>query len=314
MLKISVIIPVYNASAFLKKAVESALQFEEVKEILLIEDCSRDDSLKVCQELTLEYSRVQLFQHPDKGNHGAGATRNLGLKKASQEFIAFLDADDYYLPNRFDAEKELFKNEKTEGVFGAIGTEFLTEKGKEKFKEKFNTNTLSTVNYVAEGQKIFEGFFGNGKFLGAFFSLIALTIRKSALERESLQFNEKLRVHQDSDFITKLMYHCHLQTGIIDQPISMRGVHDDNRITSVINYSEDYYNKQMLLAESRYNWAKEQKAMPKEILLNFRLSYLTYKIGLTPTPIKYFNFVWHALQNPKLFKTRYRFLALKKHG
>ena len=314
MLNISVIIPVYNAEAFLRKAVESALQFEEVKEIILVEDCSTDYSLKVGEELTLEHSKVQLFQHPDKGNHGAGATRNLGLEKVTQEFIAFLDADDYYLPNRFEAEKELFKNEKIEGVFGAIGTEFLTEMGKEKFTAKFNTNTLSTVNYQAEGSEVFEGFFGNGKFLGAFFSLIALTIRNSALEREGLQFNEKLRVHQDSDFITKLMYHCYLQTGIIDQPVSMRGVHNDNRITAVKNYSVDFYKKQMLLAESRFNWAQEQKAMPRDILNNFRLSFLTYKIGLTPSPIKYLKFVWHALQNPRLLKTRYRFLALKKHG
>ena len=313
MLNISVIIPVYNAAAFLSKAVESALQFEEVKEILLIEDCSTDDSFKTCQQLTSENSRVQLFQHPDKGNHGAGATRNLGLKEASQEFISFLDADDYYLPNRFDAEKELFKNEKIEGVFGAIGTEFLTEKGKKKFERKFKGNTLNTVNYAAEGMEIFEGFYGNKKFLGASIHLIALTMRKSALERERLQFNEKLRVHQDSDFITKLVYHCYLHTGIIDQPISMRGVHNDNRITSVINYSADYYNKQIMLAESRYNWAKEQKAMPREILNNFRLSFLTYKIGLTESPMKYISFVWYALGNPKLLKTRYRFLVLKKH-
>lgn len=309
-MNISVIIPVYNASSFLKKAVESALQFEEVKEILLIEDGSTDDSLKVCHQITAEYSRVQLFQHGDKGNHGAGATRNVGLEKASQEFIAFLDADDYYLPNRFEAEKELFKNEKIEGVFGAIGAAFLSEKGEEKFKEKFRKNTLNTVNYEAEGKKIFEGFFGNGPFLGAFFSLIALTVRKSALDRENLTFNEKLRVHQDSDFITKLMYHCHLHTGIIDQAVSMRGVHDDNRITSVKNYSTNFYKKQLLLAESRYNWAKEQKSMPREILKNFRLSFLTYKIALIPRRRRYIAFFWYALQNCDLIKTRYRFHVL----
>lgn len=310
-MNISVIIPVYNASSFLRKAVESALQFEEVKEILLIEDCSQDDSLKVCRQLTSEHPKVQLFQHADHGNHGAGATRNLGLEKATQEFIAFLDADDYYLPNRFDAEKTCFKNTKTDGVFGAIGTTFLSEKGEEKFKEKFKENTLNTVNYKAEGKEIFEGFFGNGRFLGAFFSLIALTVRKSALKRENLKFNENLRVHQDSDFITKLMFHCHLQTGIIDHPVSMRGVHDDNRITSVKNYSQDFYKKQMLLADSRYKWAKHQKSMPKEILNNFRLSFLTYEIALIPAPKKYLVLFWHALQNPSLLKTRYRFHALK---
>ena len=104
-LNISVIIPVYNASAFLKKAVESAIQFEEVKEIILVEDGSTDHSLEVCEILENEFGAVKLFQHPDKGNHGAGATRNLGLEKATGDFIAFLDADDYYLPNRFEMEK-----------------------------------------------------------------------------------------------------------------------------------------------------------------------------------------------------------------
>ena len=59
---ISVIIPVYNASAFLKKAVNSALQFEEVKEILLLEDCSTDDSLEICRKLAAGNSKIKLIQ------------------------------------------------------------------------------------------------------------------------------------------------------------------------------------------------------------------------------------------------------------
>jgi glycosyltransferase involved in cell wall biosynthesis len=76
------------------------------------------------------YQKIQKLNYFSTGqrNHGAGATRNLGIEKASQNFIAFLDADDYYLPNRFDAEKELFKNSEIDGIFGAIGVEYLTEK------------------------------------------------------------------------------------------------------------------------------------------------------------------------------------------
>src|SRR5687767_10956534 len=107
-MKISVIIPVYNAEKYVTQAVESALQFEEVYEVILIEDKSPDNALEVCRQLAEKNDRVKLFQHPDKGNHGAGPTRNLGLENATGDFIAFLDADDYYLPNRFDAEKELF--------------------------------------------------------------------------------------------------------------------------------------------------------------------------------------------------------------
>ena len=59
---ISVIIPVYNAAAFLEKAVHSALQFEEVQEVLLIEDQSTDHSLEVCKKLAQENSKIKLFQ------------------------------------------------------------------------------------------------------------------------------------------------------------------------------------------------------------------------------------------------------------
>jgi glycosyltransferase involved in cell wall biosynthesis len=63
-----------------------------------VEDKSPDNALEVCLKLAEKYQRVKLYQHPDQQNHGAGASRNLGIEKATGEFIAFLDADDYYLP------------------------------------------------------------------------------------------------------------------------------------------------------------------------------------------------------------------------
>ncbi|MFC3160361.1 glycosyltransferase family 2 protein [Chryseobacterium arachidis] len=234
MLDISVIIPVYNAGQFLEKSVSSAVHFDEVKEVILVEDKSTDNSLEICQKLASENPKIKLFQHPDKENHGAGATRNLGIEKATGNFITFLDADDYYLPNRFDAEKELFKDAKTEGVFGAIGVDYLTEKGKQEYQIKFKDAPLTTVHYPAEGEEVFRGLLSlTSKTFGTFFHLNALTIRKSALKRAQLTFNKNLRVHQDSDFIIKLAYHCYLKSGIIDKAVAMRGIHDDNRITKL---------------------------------------------------------------------------------
>lgn len=311
MLNISVIIPVYNAAAFLSKAVESALQFEEVKEILLIEDASTDNSLEVCKKLATENSIIQLFQHFDNGNHGAGATRNLGLEKASQEFIAFLDADDYYLPNRFDAEKGFFKNEKIEGVFGAIGTDFLSEKGKEEFQEKFKENTLTTVKHHAEGIDIFYGLLGLKKDFGTFFSLIALTIRTESIRKNNLKFNENLRIHQDSDFIIKLSFLCNLKTGSITEAVSVRGVHDDNRITKIKIYSPKYNERQFLLWNSIALWSKDKdikKEYKNHIFLNKKSFELATKKGIA----KYFGFIKTMFENPKIFKTKYRFTFLKR--
>ncbi|KQR95475.1 capsular biosynthesis protein CpsI [Chryseobacterium sp. Leaf180] len=308
---ISVIIPVYNASEYLSKAVHSALQFSEVSEVILAEDGSTDNSLLLCKKLADKSEKVKLYRHEDFGNHGAGATRNLGLRKATCDYIAFLDADDYYLSNRFDAEKTHFKNV-VDGIFGALGTEYLSEKGKAEFQEKFNGNSLTTVNYHAEGSEVFRGLLGlTAKTFGTFFHLNTLTVKREALIKYNLWFNENLRVHQDSDFIIKLAYHGHLKTGIIDKPIAIRGVHDDNRITKIKTYSLQYNQKQLLLWQSLNDWALKNKVDPvfkKRIFLQYKAFDLAVKSGIK----KYFHITAETLKNPELFKTKYRFTFLNR--
>ncbi|HCM35214.1 glycosyltransferase family 2 protein [Chryseobacterium sp.] len=306
-MKISVIIPVYNAEKYVSKAVESALQLDEVFEVILVEDKSPDKALQICQELAQKYDQVKLFQHPDQENHGAGASRNLGLEKVTGDFIAFLDADDYFLPNRFTAEKELFKNPKTDGVFNAIGTEYLTEKGKEEFLSNINDSYLLTVNYPAGGNEVFRGLLGlTPKIFGSFFTLDALTIRKSSLESSKLRFNEALRLHQDSDFIMKLAYHCHLKSGIIDQPVAIRGMHDDNRITKIVKYSPQYNQRQFLFWNSLYEWSKTltlEKDASQHIYLQKKAFELSTKKRLSKTV----DLLVTILKNPNILRTKYRF-------
>lgn len=307
MLEISVIIPVYNAEQFLEKSVESAIHFEEVKEIILIEDRSIDNSLEICKKLAVGNPKIKLFQHPDKANHGAGASRNLGIEKATGNLITFLDADDYYLPNRFDAEKEIFKDLKIDGVFGAIGVEYLTEKGKQEYQTKFKDSLLTTVNYHAEGEEVFRGLLSlTPETFGTFFHLNALTIRKSALEINNLRFNENLRVHQDSDFNIKLSYHCYLKSGIIDKAVAIRGIHDDNRITKIVQYSPQYNQRQYLYWKSLYDWASANSLISEyknRIYLSFKSFDLSQKKGLA----KYSNILLEGIKNPEILKTKYRF-------
>lgn len=310
-MNISVIIPVYNAEAFLKKAVQSALRLDEVKEILLIEDASPDHSLEICRELVSEHDKVKLFQHPDKGNHGAGASRNLGLEKASQEFVAFLDADDYYLPNRFETDREIFKNPHIDGSFNAIGTEFLTEKGKTEFEKKFKDTSLTTVKKHSEGRDVFYGLLGLKEDFGTFFHLNGLTVRKESITKNNLKFNEKLRVHQDSDFIIKLAYHCHLKSGNITEAVAVRGVHDDNRITKIQHYSEKYNQRQFQLWDSVFQWSKD-KDLPGRFRNHIFLKRKSFELSLKKGWKKYVLLFLTAFFKPEILKTRYRFTILKR--
>ena len=125
---VSVIVHVYNSEAYVRKAVESALAQPETGEAILIEDASFDNSLQVCRELARVNEKVRLLRHSDGKNHGPGASRNLGIRNASFDYIAFLDADDYFLPDWFSVAKQLFEADpRVEGVYEAVGVHFENE-------------------------------------------------------------------------------------------------------------------------------------------------------------------------------------------
>lgn len=91
--KVSVIIPVYNTAPYLEVAVRSILdQILEEIEIIAINDGSTDNSLEILQQLQAEDSRLQVYSQP---NQGLSITRNVGLEKATGEFIYFFDSDDF---------------------------------------------------------------------------------------------------------------------------------------------------------------------------------------------------------------------------
>lgn len=93
-MKISVIIPVYNAAATVETCVDSIIanDYKEI-EVILIEDCSKDDSWAVCEKLSAKYENVQCIRNEQ--NRGVSYTRNQGLKLASGEYTMFVDSDDW---------------------------------------------------------------------------------------------------------------------------------------------------------------------------------------------------------------------------
>lgn len=280
-MKISVIIPVYNAEKYVTQAVESALQFDEVHEIILVEDQSPDNALKVCQHLAEKHDRVKLFQHPDKGNHGAGPTRNLGLEKATGDSIAFLDADDYYLPNRFDAEKELFKDPEVEGVYGALGVHYYSEKAKEQYYPLFE-DKLTTVYKKHDPKEVFPGQLNmRGSF--GLFSIDCLTIRReSMMKKLKPLFKTHLRLHQDTEFLFRLSYYLNLYPGILDEAIAMRGVHENNRITTVDSKKVNPAITRVLLWKEIHDWAQNEETVPENVKLHIRRMHRSYEISLAP--------------------------------
>ena len=94
---ISVVIPAYNAGQFLDETLESVLsQTYENWECIIVNDGSTDKTESIAKKWCEKDARFRYFY---KENSGASDTRNLGIKEARGEYIAFLDADDLYMPN-----------------------------------------------------------------------------------------------------------------------------------------------------------------------------------------------------------------------
>ncbi|MBL8002789.1 MAG: glycosyltransferase [Flavobacteriales bacterium] len=231
-LRISVIIPVYNAARFIEGTVRSVLAFPEVREVVLVEDGSPDDSLAACQALVGTDPRIRLIRHADGGNHGAGASRNLGFRMSTCPYVVFLDADDRFLPNRFDRERELFaQHPDADGVYGATGVEYHDADARERFLTQFPTDELSTVREVVPPERLLHGLLGgNGGF--GYFCNDALTVKRSAVERLGEPFPEHLRLHQDTSFTLRIAHGARLYAGEVRRPVVVRGVHVANRVTA----------------------------------------------------------------------------------
>ncbi len=104
---VSVICPVYNCEAYVEHAVRSVLdQGYPDWELLLIDDGSSDTSWSRIKELSNSDTRIVPLHHLQHANHGVSVTRNLGISRAKGEYLAFLDADDVWLPHRLERQIE----------------------------------------------------------------------------------------------------------------------------------------------------------------------------------------------------------------
>ncbi|MBW4618434.1 MAG: glycosyltransferase [Cyanosarcina radialis HA8281-LM2] len=227
---VSVIIPVYNAENYLRQAVESALSQPETGEVLLIEDASPDNSLDLCQQLVAEYRSVKLLRHQNGRNEGASASRNLGIKTASCEYIAFLDADDFYLPGRFATAVEKFKQHpEIDGVYEAIGTYFQDEDSREKWNSVGRGDRLlTTISENIEPELLFATMVLK-KEVG-WFHCNGLVVKKNIFDRTGY-FDRHLEFSEDVVMWFKMAAVGRLLPGRLDAPVAMRRVHSYNHIT-----------------------------------------------------------------------------------
>lgn len=160
---ISVIIPVYNGATTISYALDSALIQDGVKEILVIDDCSTDTTKNVVRSYCQKTSLVHYVKN--QTNSGAAFSRNQGVKLATGEYVAFLDADDYWSEGKL--KDQLLFMQKTKAVLSSTARELLKSDGTPTshiipiqehitYQELLKHNSLSCSAVLAKREVLLE--------------------------------------------------------------------------------------------------------------------------------------------------------------
>jgi glycosyltransferase involved in cell wall biosynthesis len=308
-MEISVIIPVYRAEAYVQQAVESALAQPETAEVVLVEDGSPDGSLTVCEALAARSAKVKLYRHPDGQNRGAAASRNLGILHSQSEVVAFLDADDYYLPGRFARARAILEaRPEIDGVYEAIGFHFQNEAARQRWTtDPGNQQGMFTVLCHSEPEDLLA-VFATGLY--GIFHLDGLTVRRRGFELTGL-LDETLRIGQDTVLRIKLATMCRLAPGSRHAPVGMLRLHHQNSISAQYKGMRTRYRLTARAGAVLQQWAKSKLPKTKQTLITLftarRLAdSLFYDPHIPPLPAKIGKRIFlmiAALQHPRFWVT-----------
>ncbi|HHY06383.1 MAG TPA: glycosyltransferase family 2 protein [Clostridia bacterium] len=158
---VSVIIPVYNTGKYLRETLDSALtQTYPDLEIVIVDDCSEDNSREIIKEYAARYENIIFYQQAK--NRGAAVTRNKALALAGGRYVAFLDSDDLWSPEKIAKQIKFMQAQEVAFCFTAfamINEQGQLLKGKRAVQEKINyefllKNTMiNTSSVVLDRQK-----------------------------------------------------------------------------------------------------------------------------------------------------------------
>ena len=196
MMAISFVIPAYNASKTVVRTMESILNTGipvENMEIIVVDDCSKDNTREVVQEFAQKHHQVQLLCQPQ--NHRQGAARNRGLSVAKGEYVMFVDSDDTVT----DGVSAVYQFAKENNLDAALGILALVENGQ----------VVSIIETPMQDKEILSGLdFAEKYFSTAVNNYPVIYVwRKQYLLDTNRPFEEDRR-YEDGDWCDKNAYFC----------------------------------------------------------------------------------------------------------
>lgn len=185
--KVSIIIPMYNASVFLPQCLDSVLgQTLAEIEVLCIDDCSTDDTRAVTEHYAASDGRLRVISMPT--NSGPSAARNEGMRQAQGDYLGFVDSDDWVDADYFEYLLNLAVQHEADQV---LHTSFVRE-----YRHRSQLVRWTYEEYPSEGLITDNAYCANNLYCMPYARLIS----RELVERCGLSFPIELRMHEDDFF------------------------------------------------------------------------------------------------------------------
>lgn len=190
MIKISVVMPVYNKELYLEKTLQSILnQSYKNFEIIIVDDGSTDNTKQICDEYAKKDSRISVY-HIENG--GVSNARNTGFKYVTGEYIQFIDGDDCISEKIFEKYVSILNNKSYDILFSTYNKVDLLG----------NILTKVDVGYYGEYMKeqILLDFVNKQVNTGYYGCVSNKLIKKDIISKNKLKFNKRIPLAEDFDF------------------------------------------------------------------------------------------------------------------
>jgi len=209
MFKVSIIIPTYNRTDLLPRAISSVLNqtFQEF-ELIVVDDGSADSTKQVVEEFQKKDKRIKYIWQENSG--GPAKPRNTGIKNSQGEYIALLDHDDEWLPEKLEKQLEIFEKNRQNNL-GFVGCNALIVK-EDKIQE------YKTPKYKNILPKILERNF--------IWSCSSVIIKKLVLDKVGF-FDENLKIGDDWDMWIRIIINGY-SFDFVDEPLFKYYIHSGN--------------------------------------------------------------------------------------
>lgn len=283
----SVIMPLFNSAVYLKEAIQSVLDQSWTDwEIIAVDDGSGDNTMELLKEYEKSCSKIKIFQHEGCKNKGVSASRNLAISKSIGNWIALLDADDFWYPEKLEREARIINSYPDAVMIYSKAERLEEESGK-------NNNDNHVYGSGSEGE-IKNAF--RTLLPGFFTSTSAVTFKKETFLKCG-GFDENLRFAEDT-----LMFHQIMEHGSVYCIDKMLSAHRIHKLSAVSNTPhEKKITARFVVYEALIKKVKKENIpIVSSALVNTGLkkifrNYLIYpfnKPGLT------FTYLARAIKNP----------------